>query len=186
MSLTIEKPAKGRLLIAEPFLGDPNFERTVILITDHDDNGTVGFVLNKPTELHIEQLLENFPEYDKNVFYGGPVQHNNLFYLHTKGDLIPGSEEILPGVFWGGKLGAVKEMLTNGLLSTDDIKFFLGYSGWGKTQLKAEIEEKSWLVVKTNIDVLHFDAKTLWKELIMEMGGDYVLWANAPSDPMLN
>lgn len=186
MSLTLEKPAKGSLLIAEPFLGDPNFERTVILITDHNAQGTVGFILNRPTDLHMEQLLENFPEYAPKVFYGGPVHHNNLYYLHNKGSLIPNSEEVLPGLFWGGKISAVKEMLSNGLMTQEDIRFYLGYSGWGKAQLDAEILEKSWLVLNSKIDVLHANSKNLWKELLIEMGGDYPLWANAPRDPMLN
>ncbi len=186
MSLQIENLSKGCLLIAEPFLGDPSFERTVVLLTDHNDDGSVGFVLNRPLDLRMEQVLDGFPEFEEQLFYGGPVQQNNLYYLHNKGELIPESVEINPGLYWGGKLSAVKEMLNSGIMTESDIRFFLGYSGWGKDQLKGEITESSWLVVKSSINLLTGSTKTLWKDLLMDIGGDYRLWANSPSDPILN
>jgi len=182
----MEKPDRGLLLIAEPFLGDPHFERSVILLTDHNEDGTVGFVLNKPMDLRIEQVMDSFPSYKPDLFYGGPVQQNNLYYLHNKGELIPDSTEIYPGMFWGGKISAVKEMLSTGLMREGDIKFFLGYSGWGKDQLLGEIESQSWMVVKPSIDLISTNPKTMWKELLISLGGDYLLWANAPIDPILN
>ena len=186
MSVPIVNPDKGKLLIAEPFLGDPSFERTVILLTDHNKDGSVGFVLNRPLDLRMEQVLDEFPAYSPNLFYGGPVQQNNLYYLHNKGELIPESEQILPGLFWGGKISAVKEMLQTGIMTETDIKFFLGYSGWGKDQLANEIKENSWLVVSPSVNLLNTNTKTLWKDLLFDLGGDYRLWANSPSDPILN
>lgn len=186
MSLPIEKPAKGLLLIAEPFLGDPTFERSVIILTEHNEDGSVGFVLNRALDLKMEQVLDQFPVYNPPLFHGGPVQQNNLYYLHNKGELIPESVEITPNLFWGGKLSAVKEMISTGLMTESDIKFFLGYSGWGKDQLLGEINENSWMVVRPKINLLATDHKTLWKELLIDLGGDYLLWANSPSDPILN
>jgi putative transcriptional regulator len=186
MSVQIEKPAKGCLLIAEPFLGDPSFERTVIVLTDHHEDGSVGFVLNRPLDLRMEQVLDGFPKFEEQLFYGGPVQQNNLYYLHNRGDLIPESVEIMPNLFWGGKLSAVKEMLQTGIMNESDIRFYLGYSGWGKGQLEGEITENSWLIVKTQKDLLAGSTRTLWKELMLDIGGDYRLWANSPSDPILN
>lgn len=186
MSFQIDNPSKGCLLIAEPFLGDPSFERTVVLLTDHNPDGSVGFVLNRPLDLRIEQVLDKFPDYQRNLLYGGPVQQNNLYYIHNKGELIPESVEISKNLFWGGKLSAVKEMLESGIMVPEDIRFYLGYSGWGKDQLKGEIEEKSWMMVQSKINLLTADTKTLWKDLLLELGGDYLLWANSPSDPILN
>ncbi len=186
MPTHLENPATGLLLIAEPFLGDPGFERSVILLTDHNADGSVGFILNRPLDLRIEQVMDSFPVYKPDLFYGGPVQQNNLYYLHNKGALVPDSIEVYPGMFWGGKISAVKELLANGLMEEGDIKLFLGYSGWGKDQLMGEIHEKSWMVVAPTIDILATDPKTLWKELLLGLGGDYRLWANAPSDPILN
>lgn len=186
MSNVIEKPAKGKLLVAEPFLGDASFERTVILLIDYNDDGAVGLVLNRPLDLRMEQLLADFPEYNAQVLYGGPVQQNNLYYLHNKGSLVPESEEILPGLFWGGKISVVRELLDSGAMLPADIKFFLGYSGWGKVQLSDELTEKSWLIVEPEIDILGINSRTLWKDLLLDLGGDYMLWANAPRDPILN
>ena len=137
-------PKKGQYLIAEPFLGDPSFERSVVLLTDHHEDGSVGFVLNRPLDLRMEQVLDEFPPFSQPLYYGGPVQQNNLYYLHTKGDLINDSVEISPGLFWSGSITGVKEMLKSGLMVEDDIKFFLGYSGWGKDQLEGELKENSW------------------------------------------
>lgn len=186
MTLPMEKPKKGMLLIAEPFLGDASFERSVVLITDHNADGTVGFVLNRPLDLRIEQVLDSFPSYNPELYYGGPVQKNNLYYLHSKGALIPDSVEVFPGMYWGGKINAIKELLATGLLKEDEIKFFLGYSGWGKDQLLVELHEKSWILAEPTLNLLSTDPKTLWKELILGLGGDYLLWANAPIDPILN
>lgn len=186
MALPLEKPEKGLLLIAEPFLGDPSFDRSVILLTEHNEEGSVGFVLNRPLDLRIEQVMDAFPAYKPVLYYGGPVQQNNMYYLHNKGELIPDSTEIYPGLFWGGKIAAVKEMLASGLMNETEIKFFLGYSGWGKGQLEDEMSEKSWLVTEPTLDILAANPKTLWKDSLLNMGGDYQLWANSPSDPILN
>lgn len=186
MSLLFSNPRKGRLLIAEPFLGDPSFERTVILLTDHNTDGSVGFVLNRPLDLRMAQVLDAFPQYDTNLFYGGPVQQNNLYFLHNKGALIPESEMVSEGLFWGGNISAVKEHLQTGIMQQSDIKFFLGYSGWGKDQLANEIKENAWLVMQPTANLLQTNVKTLWKDLLFDLGGDYRLWANAPSDPILN
>ncbi len=121
MPIPLETPAKGRLLIAEPFLGDPGFERSVVLLTDYTTDGAVGFVLNRPMDLRMEQVLDNFPEYKPQIYFGGPVQQNNLYYLHRRGDLIVDSQEVLPGLFWGGKINAVKEMLGHSNLSATQI-----------------------------------------------------------------
>ncbi len=186
MSLSMKKPAKGTILIAEPFLGDPSFDRSVILLTEHHDDGSVGFVLNRPLDLKIRQVLDGFADYNEPIFYGGPVQQNNLFYLHNQGELIPESVEVYPGIYWGGKISAVKELIESELIDESEIKFFLGYSGWGKNQLDDEIKDKSWMVVKPKFDLFQSDPKTLWKDLLISLGGDYLLWANAPIDPILN
>lgn len=180
------KPKKGQYLIAEPFLGDPSFERSVILITNHDDDGTVGFVLNRPLDLRMEQVLDAFPDYSRPLYYGGPVQQNNLYYLHNKGDLITNSVQISKDLYWNGSISAVKEMLSSGLMKEDDIKFFLGYSGWGKNQLDSEFKENSWRLVRSEVNPITSDPATLWKQMLLDLGGDYKLWANSPSDPILN
>lgn len=188
MIRVIDKPQTGSLLAAEPFLEDPNFERSIILLTDHkDDEGSIGFVINKPLDINLDDIVIGFPSLDTNVFHGGPVQQDNLYFIHNKGDLIPGSQPIKDNLYWGGDLEPLKEMIKCKLITPDDIRFFLGYSGWGNGQLSAEIDEKSWLVLDyKNINVFKNKPVDLWKNLLLELGGTYSLWANSPTDPSLN
>ena len=183
----IDKPSKGSLLVAEPMLGDPNFDRSVVLLTEHNENGSVGFVLNRPLQLQLDDIVIGFPSLDCTVYHGGPVQQEHLYFLHNKGNLIPGSEHISGELYWGGDLEPLKEMINCGLVTSEDIRFFLGYSGWGVGQLNAELSEKSWLALENNgVNLFENDAVEMWKKILIEVGGNYPLWANSPSDPNLN
>lgn len=187
MSLNFTLPAQGKILIAEPMLGDPNFDRTVVLLVDHNEEGTVGFVLNRKVELSFDDLVLDFPSFEAEIFEGGPVQEDNLFYLHRKGDIIPGSEEIMEGVYWGGDLEVLKEMIALEMVLPSDIRFYLGYSGWSKGQLSDELKQKAWLVAESDAQLI-FDTEIdgLWSTIMKQLGGDYALWHNAPLDPSLN
>jgi len=187
MQYIIEKPKKGSLLVAEPYLGDPNFERSVILLTEHNEDGSVGFVINKPLELQLDDIVVNFPSFDTLVYHGGPVQQDNLYFIHNKGDLLPGSIQIDYNLFWGGDLEPLKELIKCKLIDPREIRFFLGYSGWGLGQLSDEIKENSWLVLDNKaLDVLKDEPAQMWKKVLMGVGGEYPLWANSPLDPSLN
>lgn len=183
----MEKPIAGCYLIAEPLLGDPNFDRSVILLTDYGNQGTVGYVLNRPLDVKISGLIEGFPEFDATIFNGGPVEQNNLYFIHNRPDLFEDTVKVTPSLFWGGDFERLKEVIELGLISNDEIRFFLGYSGWGDGQLEAELAEKSWRVVPSEtVDVFTTNVEDMWKEVIINLGGEYQLWANSPSDPLLN
>ncbi len=183
----INKPIKGSFLVAEPMLGDPNFDRSVILLTEHNENGSVGFVLNRPLDLNLEDIVIDFPFLDTQVYHGGPVQQDNLYFIHNKGNLIPGSEHIRDELYWGGDLKPLKEMIECGLMSEENIRFFLGYSGWSSGQLKDELKEKSWLAVDdAQVNLFEDQAVETWQKVLMGIGGEYPLWANSPVDPNLN
>lgn len=187
MSLNIDNPNKGNLLVAEPFLGDSNFERTVVLLSEHNEQGSIGFVINKPLEIKLNDIAIGFPAFDAVIHHGGPVQEDSLFFVHNKGTLIPGSDHISGDLYWGGELEALKEMIKCGLITSDNIRFYLGYSGWGTGQLTHEIEEKSWLVIgDTAIDIFADNPADMWGKILMDAGGNYPLWANSPADPNLN
>lgn len=174
-------------MVSEPFLGDPNFDRSVILLTEHNENGSIGFVINKPIELKLDDIVIGFPSLDTIVYHGGPVQQDNLYFIHNKGALIPGSDHIKGDLYWGGDLEPLKEMIKCGLVTSADIRFYLGYSGWGEGQLQAEIQEKSWLILENStLDIFKDDALEMWKDTMMNVGGNYPLWANSPADPALN
>jgi putative transcriptional regulator len=181
------KPLKGRLLIAEPsILNDSSFNRAIILITEHTDNNSVGFILNRPLEYTIQDLLPEI-ESDFIIYQGGPVEQDNLYFVHTVPELIPESIEVDNGIYWGGNFESLKYLLNDGSLKKADIRFFLGYSGWGKNQLKNEVNLNSWFFSENNIkNIFSTDDESLWKNKILEKGGDYKLWANAPSDVNLN
>ena len=181
------KPSKGRILISEPFLVDYYFKRSVVLLAEHNDEGSFGLIINKPVDMHLSDVLHDFPEFDAPIYLGGPVKTENLYFIHTKGNLIEESMKILEGLYWGGDIEHVKELITIGQLSAQDIKFFVGYSGWVAKQLDGELERNSWLVSNIKAkQVMDQNSESMWDEVIKRMGRDYAYWTNFPSDPALN
>jgi len=125
------KPKTGRLLIAEPFMDDPYFKRSVVLISEHNKEETFGFILNKPIEININDALEGFPQFDAPVFMGGPVQSDSLLYIHTQGNFIEGSQPISKTLSWSGNFDQLKQLITDQQIFPHEVKFFIGYSGLG-------------------------------------------------------
>lgn len=181
------KPTKGRILISEPFLDDPYFKRTAVLIVEHNTDGTIGFILNKELDLSLKSTIKGFPKFTGGLGFGGPVCKDQLFYLHTIGDKIAGSLEITKGLYWGGDFDTVKQLIKDEKITAHQIRFFIGYSGWNPGQLDDEIKHKSWIVCESNIDLLmKEDGSELWTELLKSMGKHYSIMANFPEDPSLN
>jgi len=181
------KPAKGRLLLSEPFMGDYYFGRSVILLAEHNEEGSVGVILNKPAIAGFNEVLKDFPEFDSPVYIGGPVETNSLFYIHTIGEQIEGSVEINSGLFWGGDIEAIKEMILLKMIKPNDIRFYIGYSGWGEDQLKSELERNSWLVAPADKDsIFNTDPLAMWNKFIEKMGNEYRYWTKFPIDPNMN
>ena len=178
---------KGSLLLAEPFISDPFFKRTVILVCDHGKEGSFGFVLNNYVEVELSQLIEDFPDDKINVSIGGPVKSSNLFYLHTQGEAIPNSVAIMDGLYFGGDFDVLKQKVLSGEIALKEIRFFLGYSGWGVGQLDDELGEKSWFVTKVNAaTIMHYNEKDMWRGIMRKLGKKGQLVANFPEDPELN
>ena len=179
--------AKGKLLLSEPFLKDYFFKRSVIMMLDHDEFGSMGMIINRETEYFISDLVDDFPNFDSRVFLGGPVQTENIFILHRKGDLITGSQEVMPGLYWGGDFEQIKEMIKLGVLKNTDLRFYLGYSGWSKGQLDGELKENSWIVAESKNEYLFANQpKDLWGNILELYGNDYEMWLNFPVDPQEN
>ena len=180
-------PSKGILLIANPFLKDPNFSRTVIFLCEHTEEGSFGFVLNKKFPKPLEELvpdlnITNFP-----VYQGGPVQRDALHFLHQYPQLISGSEEVMENVYWGGNFESLLINLKNNDINKERLRFFIGYSGWSEGQLDDELKEESWLTVKATRKLI-FDTKPedIWKNSLKHLGGNYEMMINFPIDPQLN
>ena len=179
---------KGDLLIAEPnVLSDINFNRSVILIVESNQNGSVGFILNKVLEYSTKQLLPdlkfNFP-----IYNGGPVQKENLYFIHNKPNLISESIKINNEIYWGGNFDSVLNLINNNKLKKNNIKFFLGYSGWDSFQLEDEINNSSWTINNnySGYKKLLKSCKNIWKKNLINLGGDYLIWSNSPENPNHN
>ena len=181
------EPSSGSLLIADPFLKDPNFMRTVVLITEHREDGTIGFVINRQYENTLDELLPEIDGKKLPVYYGGPVQMNTIHFLHRYPDEIPGGIEVMDGIYWGGDFDCVLELINSGQVDPERIRFYIGYSGWSSGQLDVEMEEKTWLTVEATPDlVFHQQAEEIWKDSLKHLGGDYEMMVNFPIDPQLN
>jgi putative transcriptional regulator len=183
-----EKLKKGYLLIAEPsIIGDLSFNRSVILLADHNKEGSVGFIINKPLKYTINDLI---PEIKANfkIYNGGPVEQDNLYFIHNIPELISNSVEISNGIYWGGDFESTKELINSGKISKDNVRFFLGYTGWDENQLEKEMDNNSWIIAKNSYEnkIIGKSTTHFWKEKIIELGGEYVIWSNAPENPYLN
>lgn len=182
-----ENIKKGKLLVAEPaILNDDAFNRAIILLTEFTNNNAVGFILNKPLDYLLCDLLPEI-DCDLKIYQGGPVEQDNLYFIHRVPHLIPDSIEVSNGIFWGGNFKELKELLNKKILSENEIRFFLGYSGWNKNQLIEELQNKSWFLSENDFkNILAIKEDNLWKNKLLQKGGDYKLWSNAPKDFNLN
>lgn len=181
-------PSSGILLIAEPFLKDPSFMRSVVLLCRHEtEEGSFGFVLNNLFPKKLDELLPVLTGFDWPVYAGGPVQPDTLHYVHQYPHLLPESVKLSDGCYWGGDYQILKELILEGSIDAEKIKFFLGYSGWSEGQLMDEMKENSWLTVaatsKIIFDTAHED---IWKASLIHLGGKYERMIHFPTDPQLN
>ena len=180
-------PAPGILLIADPFLKDPNFLRTVVFLCEHKEEGSFGFVLNRKYEVTLDEFLPELEGHKIPVYYGGPVQMDTVHFLHQYPNEIPGGFEVIKGVYWGGDFELLVNMIKNEKIDLNKIRFFVGYSGWSDGQLKNELTEKTWLTVQaTRKLIFHRNFEEIWKDSLKELGGDYEMMVNFPIDPQLN
>jgi putative transcriptional regulator len=176
---------KGKLLIATPeLLTDNIFSKTVIIIADEHESGKVGFIINKPLPVTVKDISGiNLPF---QVYEGGPVSGDRLYFIHKVPDLIPGGLHIRKDLYWGGNILNPGQIARQSDFLADKIKFFVGYSGWGLHQLENEISDGAWLVNDKYLDVININPKNIWKELLVETKPELVLWKDAPNNPSMN
>lgn len=181
-------PQTGTLLISEPFMADPNFKRTVVLITENNAEGTVGYVLNQKSDFLLKDIIADCWDANMQVFVGGPVANDTLHFVHKVPEKITGGIDLGNGLYWGGDFEGLKEQINNYKIKDEEIKFFIGYSGWSKDQLTDELELNVWIVSdKFNPDMVLDDSEAdIWKEAVLNMGIKYAHITNFPQDPTLN
>lgn len=176
----------GNILIAEPFLQGKYFSRAVIFMVEHDQNGSIGFVMNKPMIYSTSDLVTELAGIDFPVYIGGPVETNQLYYIHTHPE-IDDALHIAHGIYWGGDFAALTQLLQEHKILPDEIRFFAGYSGWSAGQLESELEENTWMIGDiTNKQFFELQDKEMWEKSMSELGGRYRIWSNFPKDPIMN
>lgn len=171
----------GSILIAAPELQGDEFHRTVVYLTSYGEKGAAGLVLNRPMKISLGQI---FPEIKSPapVFWGGPVGDDTLILLHNNPIQIPGSTKVGDSVYWGGDFSAMKELLSKGEITPDDIRFFIGYSGWSAGQLEGEIRKKNWLVERPGFDPLTAREESLWSECICGKSGQETFFCDPTAE----
>lgn len=179
--------ASGRILVADPFLKDPNFMRTVVFLCEHEtEGGSFGFVINRPYNQPVGNLVTDLEGCELPVYFGGPVQMDTIHFLHQRPDLLGGAE-VTDNIFWGGDFPSLVQALRLGIIYDYEVRFYLGYSGWSPGQLQGEVDEKSWLTTTGNRKlVFHHDYNKIWQEALLQMGGQYEQLVHYPIDPQLN
>lgn len=174
---------KGRVLFADPFMLDPNFKRAVVLLCEYNEKGAIGFVMNKTTDMKINELIVDFPEFNSLVHFGGPVQTDTIHYIHNVGDLLEDSLKVVDGVYWGGDFEKLKFLISNQLIKPENIRFFLGYTGWSPGQLIDEIQIRSWLQGDMYANYLFKNPPfTLWQKALEKQGNTYSVIAQIPDE----
>lgn len=184
-------PRQGDLLVAEPLLQDVYFHRSVILLLDSDSKGgEMGLVLNRSTTLTLHDLM---PSWDKGkripVFSGGPVETDRLFMLHSLGDSLGMSMEVLPGLYVGADIERIVDYIDSGKPVDGKMRFFMGYSGWQKDQLTSELIQNVWARVRPPEkaeELLRGSDNDYWRREVSRLGDTYRSWLVVPHDPGLN
>jgi putative transcriptional regulator len=180
-------PEKGKILISEPFLPDSFFNRSIVYLTDHTPQGSVGFILNKKLDLTVSSAIAGFKGWNDSLNMGGPVSPDTLHYLHNQGDLIPKSVRVEGNIFWGGDIDYVRQLVKFGKLTQSQIRFFLGYSGWAAGQLENELKENSWIIARVKSDIiLNNRGDDTWKRVLRSFKNKYRIWADFPDSPEMN
>lgn len=136
----------GKILISAPSMDDPVFQKSAIFIAEHNENGALGFVINKIFERNLNELAAFSSSPPFPLFEGGPVDKDHLYFIHKRDDLIPGGVGVIEDIYYSGDFKQAINHINNKTLTTSDIKIFIGYCGWDKGDLEAEIAEGSWIV----------------------------------------
>jgi putative transcriptional regulator len=185
MFQNIYEAKAGCFLISEPFLADPSFRRSVVLLIAHDEDGSMGYVLTQSIDLDLSEAIDNFPDFPAQTFLGGPVGQNTLHFIHKIKDLAE-AKPIMDGIYCGGNISQLQDMIIAGVIDRSDVLFFVGYSGWAAGQLEKEIAAKSWIVAPENASLIFgLEAEKRWAQMLKGMKG-FQHFIHYPVNPHTN
>ena len=178
------EPKQGNILISEPLMNDFHFGRSVVLLIDHEESeGTFGVIINKTLNASVSQIVDIFPDFEAAVYLGGPVADNQLFFIHTLGDLIPDSSPILDGLYWGGNAETLRTLISTGIANESNTRFYLGYAGWDSGQLVDELVRNSWLIGSITAEQLFsIPEEVMWQTFVNQLGSPYAMWGRFPKN----
>ena len=178
------EPKQGNILISEPLMNDFHFGRSVILLIDHQESeGSFGIIINKTLNANVSQIVDDFPDFDATVYLGGPVADNQLFFIHTLGNLIPESIPIINGLYWGGEVETLKTLIATGIANEENTRFYLGYSGWDAGQLVDELVRNTWAIGDITAEqFLNTPSEQMWSSFVQMLGEPYKMWNRFPKN----
>ncbi len=180
-------PVIGDVLIAEPFMNDFYFRRSVILLIDHNEEGSLGVIFNKRLTIPFNEIVQGFPEFNADVYLGGPVETDRIFFIHTVGEMIPDSHLISNGLYWSGNINVLKSMIKMDLIKPHEVRFYVGYAGWDGGQLRNELKANTWVVGRfTSKQLLRTMPGKMWSDFVKQIGKRYTLWDKFPVNPSDN
>ena len=177
-------PKQGNILISEPLMNDFHFGRSVILLIDHvESEGSFGIIINKRLNASVSQIVDDFPDFEAAAYLGGPVADNQLFFVHTLGDLIPDSSPIIDGLYWGGEVETLKTLIATGIANEENTRFYLGYAGWDAGQLVTELVRNTWVIGNITVEeYLNTPEEMMWPAFVRKLGKPYEMWNRFPKN----
>ena len=180
-------PVIGDVLISEPFMNDFYFRRSVILLIDHNEEGSLGVIFNKRLTIPFNEIVQGFPDFKADVYLGGPVETDRIFFIHTIGEMIPDSYKISDGLYWSGNINVLKSMIKMDLIKPHEVRFYVGYAGWDGGQLRNELKANTWVVGRfTSKQLLRTMPGKMWSDFVKQIGKRYTLWDKFPVNPSEN
>jgi putative transcriptional regulator len=165
-------------------MNDFHFGRSVILLIDYQESeGSFGIIINKTLNANVSQIVDDFSDFDATVYLGGPVADNQLFFIHTLGDLIPESIPIIDGLYWGGEVETLKTLIATGIANEENTRFYLGYSGWDAGQLVDELVRNTWAIGDITAEqFLNIPSEQMWSSFVQRLGEPYKMWNRFPKN----
>lgn len=182
------QPSSGYFLFADPKLVDSHFSKSIVFLMQHNAEGSLGFIINKKLDVMVNDLIQTPLQLDFEVFYGGPVANDTLYFVHNLGTQVPDTTIIRESIGWGGDFNYISKLIEEDKIDESNLKFFIGYAGWDANQLETEINEKSWVLSNDEIYKVFNTAEVeeFWLEKMNSLGDKFSLWANFPQNPSLN
>ena len=177
---------RGRLLVSVPFNSDGYFDRTVILLVEHNSEGAMGFILNRPMHVYLKDVLPDLSGCRHVLHNGGPVGLDRLFYLHRYEQLAENAQQLAEGLYFGGSASEIRSLLSVGLMEEERIRFFAGYSGWSAGQLERELDEQVWVVADMRKEYFDAPSNRLWRNVVHTLGDAYCSWLDIPDRAFYN